>query len=89
LTSLSALGLRAPAPVAAVRPDEGFEHVRDQRRSIDGFVKPAVLGGITVEFFFQRLRDTDRHADETDLRQAAKFQIRHASPPSVNATETC
>lgn len=79
LTSLSALGLRAPAPVAAVGPDEGFEHVRDQRRSIDGFVKPAVLGGITVEFFFQRLRN----------RQAAKFQIRHASPPSVNATETC
>ena len=89
LTSFSSLGLRAPAPVAAVRPDEGFEHMWNLCRGIDGLIKPAVLSGITVELFLQRLRNADRHADETDFRQAAKFQIRHVSPPSVNATETC
>jgi len=47
--------LRAPAPVAAVRPDERFEHVRDQRRGVDRPIKSAVLGGITVKFFLERL----------------------------------
>jgi hypothetical protein len=69
------------AAPAAISANKGLQHVRYQRRGVDGFVEPAVFSRISIELFLEGLGKRNGEPHRTLLGQPAKFQISHSSFP--------
>ena len=79
LTALPLPPLFSETAPGAIRAKERLQHVRYQFYGLDGLpVELAVLDGIGVELFLERLREYDGDLHHFLLWQRTKLQISHS-----------